>query len=298
MKHFIILFSFFSIFCANLKGQESTNSSKMKAVTVHASQTFKLNSVNYTFIAGNGNNNNKSFKIDLPPNTIEWYYSFATSPEDKSAKLNLYAQLAASLAGVSTGTGAITATAINAVIGTGNFCYVYLIDKNKRYPEFSKEKFKGGVVNVRNLNQDDLYLCFENKHSTNAVTITFEVVAIVEEGRDENHQKARTFGDLGWKAYEQGEYEKCLDLSKKALEYNPNLWYVHNNIGLVYLIKNDYISAIESYSTAISLVKNETNPKYWFGEFIKDLKNLIKTHGEIENSKEILDLLQKEYSKY
>lgn len=100
------------------------------------------------------------------------------------------------------------------------------------------------------------------------------------------------FGGLGWKAYERGEYDKCLELSKKAIELNPNLGWVYNNMGLVYLIKGDYISSIDCYSTAITLFKKNDNPSPWFNAAIKDLNELIEKHGQLEGANDILEMLQ------
>ena len=44
--------------------------------------------------AGFGGKSRTSIKIDLPPNTVEWYYSFTTTEgENGTAKLNLAMQL-------------------------------------------------------------------------------------------------------------------------------------------------------------------------------------------------------------
>jgi tetratricopeptide (TPR) repeat protein len=309
-----MLFTFLFVLVFSLKGQGSTNgivdnnqnNSKLRAIQVVGNTTFKLNSVNYsTFWDGI---NKRCFKIELPPNTVEWYYSFTASKNNRTnVNLNLFGQVANL---ISADPLTIATNAIKVMSEGTDFCYVYLTDEtngkrvnrggeiNWYHPDYSRKKVKDGIVNVRNFDQDNMYLCFDNENTVNAITITFEVVAIIEENRDENNQKASTFGGLGWNAYEKGDYDKCLELSKKALEYNSELGYVHNNIGLVYLIKKDYISAIESYSTAITLFKRDKNPKYWFNEAIKDLNNLIKTHGKIEGSSEILDLLQKESSRY
>jgi tetratricopeptide (TPR) repeat protein len=160
----------------------------------------------------------------------------------------------------------------------------------------SRENFKNGTVQIKDILTGNWCLGFKNPSSTEGISITFEVVAIVEETKiiekTETETKAEMFGVLGWKAYEKGEYDKCLELSKKALELNPNLGWVHNNIGLVYLIKGDYISAIDSYSTAITLFKKSDNPSHWFNEAIKDLKALIAKHGQLEGANDILEMLQ------
>jgi tetratricopeptide (TPR) repeat protein len=160
----------------------------------------------------------------------------------------------------------------------------------------SRENYKNGTVQIKDILSGNWCLGFKNPSATEGISITFEVVAIIEETKiiekTETETKAEMFGGLGWKAYEKGEYDKCIELSKKALELNPNLGWVHNNIGLVLLIKGDYISAIDSYSTAITLFKKSDNPSQWFNEAINDLKALIAKHGQLEGANDILEMLQ------
>ena len=91
----------------------------------------------------------------------------------------------------------------------------------------------------------------------------------------EQEKKAEMYAELGWKAYERGEFDKCIELSKKALETDPKIGWVHNNIGLVHLIKGNQDAAIESYSKAISFFKASVSKNQWFEASILDLSNLI-----------------------
>jgi len=133
---------------------------------------------------------------------------------------------------------------------------------------------------------------------TEGVSIIFEVAAIVEETKiiekTATEQKADMYGKMGWNAYERGEYDKCLELSKKAVEINPDLGWVHNNIGLVMLIKGDYITAIDSYSLAITLFKKSADPYREFEAAIQDLNNLIAKLGKLEGGEDILQMLKSE----
>lgn len=128
----------------------------------------------------------------------------------------------------------------------------------------------------------------------NAINIYVEIVAIVEEkvSRTAEEEKAVLYGNLGWKAYEKGEYDKCMELSKKALELNPDLGYVWGNIGLVQLLKNDYITAIDSYANAIRLCKVSDNPQYYLKALLKDLDDLIQRHGDIEGAKDLKETVK------
>lgn len=290
-----------------VSGNGQTVQKERKVVQVMTPQTFYLNGgTRATF----GGKSRTWFNISLPKNTVEWYYSFTTTKgENSKATIGLLSQLTRLYD--PTGMTAIATNAILTPSGAG-VCDIYLMDR-KNADAFSekvdnwggtyyyqvtgsRENFKNGTVQIKDIITGNWCLGFKNPSSTEGISITFEVVAIVEETKiiekTETETKAEMFGGLGWKAYEKGEYDKCLELSKKALELNPNLGWVHNNIGLVYLIKGDYISAIDSYSTAITLFKKSDNPSHWFNEAIKDLKALIGKHGQLEGANDILEMLQ------
>lgn len=301
----ILTILFLAVLTVSSNGQ--TVQKERKVVQVMTPQTFYLNGgTRATF----GGKSRTWFNISLPQNTIEWYYSFTTTKgENSKATIGLLSQLTRLYD--PTGMTAIATNAILTPSGAG-VCDIYLMDR-KNADAFSekvdnwggtyyyqvtgsRENFKNGTVQIKDILTGNWCLGFKNPSSTEGISITFEVVAIVEETKiiekTETETKAEMFGGLGWKAYEKGEYDKCLELSKKALELNPNLGWVHNNIGLVYLIKGDYISAIDSYSTAITLFKKSDNPSHWFNEAIKDLKALIAKHGQLEGANDILEMLQ------
>ena len=270
-------------------------------------QTFYLNGgTKATF----GGKSRTWFNIPLPKNTVEWYYSFTTTKnENSSSTIGLLSQLTRLYD--PTGMTAIATNAILTPSGAG-VCDIYLMDRanSDKFTDKvdnwggtysykvngSRENYKNGTVQIKDILSGNWCLGFKNPSATEGISITFEVVAIIEETKiiekTETETKAEMFGGIGWKAYEKGEYDKCIELSKKALELNPNLGWVHNNIGLVHLIKGDYISAIDSYSKAITLFKKSDNPSHWFNEAIKDLKALISKHGQLEGANDILEMLQ------
>ena len=285
---------------------------EQKVVKVMSPQTFYLNGgTRATF----GGKSRTWFNISLPPNTVEWYYSFSTSKnENSSISIELISQLTKLVD--PTGLTAVATTSILTPTGAG-VCDIYLMDRRNAdafmkkvdnsggtyYYQVSgsRQNYKNGTVQIKDITTGNWCLGFKNPSATQGISITFEVAAIIEKTKSiqitETEQKAKMFGSLGWKAYEKGEYDKCLVLSKKALEFNPDLGWVHNNIGLVLLIKGDYISAIDSYLTAIILYKKSDNPKPWFNESIKDLNSLITKHGQVEGANYIIEMLKLEQRK-
>lgn len=294
MKQALLILTFLSL-TANSIGQSIQK--ERKVVQVMTPQTFYLNGgTRATF----GGKSRTWFNIQLPPNTVEWYYSFSTSKgENSNVSIELVSQLANLID--PTGLTAIASSSILTPTGAG-VCDIYLMNRQNADAFIekvdnlggsfsymvtgSRQNYKNGTVQINDILNGNWCLGFKNPSASEGIAITFEVAAIVEEDKliqkTETEQKAETFGTLGWKAYERGDYDKCLELSKKALEYNSELGWVHNNIGLVMLIKGDYTSAIDSYSNAILFFKKLPNGKQYLSEAIKDLNNLIAKHGQVE----------------
>ncbi len=303
-KYYLLLFLHFIVYPALAQNAVTVR----KTVQVLSPQTFYLNGGNMATFGGG-----KSriwYDVKLPKNTVEWYYTFTTAKgQDPKPSINLFSQLTRMVD--PTGFTAIAVNAIMTPPGTA-VCDLYLMDRPNCDKFMEKVDNWGGsytywvdgsrlnlmqaTVPVTDHLLGNLCMGFKNPSATQGITVQFEVVAVVEEtvimAKTENETKAEMFAELGWKAYEKGEYDKCMELSKKALELNPKLGWVNNNIGLVYLIKNDYISAIDSYGSAISFFKaDQVNSKTWFTEALKDLNNLIAKHGMLQGTQDIKDIL-------
>jgi tetratricopeptide (TPR) repeat protein len=308
-KKLLILSMLLSVLCY---GQTVTK--ERKVVQLISPQNIYLNGGNKaTFLGGTSRT---WVPITLPPNTVEWYYSFSTTiGKSPNASIDIFSQLTRFLD--PTGATAILSSLIMTPEGTA-YCDTKLMNR-KNADAFtqkvdlaggtylyqisgSRDNYKQGTVQIKDVTSGNWCLGFRNPSMTQGISINFEVVAIVEETRitekTESEQKAEMLGSMGWKCYEKGDYKKCMELSKKALEINPNMGWVHSNIGLVQLLENDYVAAIDSYSKAIVNYKKTSNPKAFFSESIKDLQNMVASQGAVEGSTEILEMLQVEYNKY
>jgi hypothetical protein len=193
----ILVFSFISF---SLSGQ--SYQTVKKVVSLHDEQSFYLNSA--TRIGGKTKN---SIKIDLPKNTVQWFYSFTTSPNESEANpLNKNLKLGLQLTNLllnsaieSTTIGLTAKAAFQVLKPTGaGVVDIYLTDLEghnqfikkdilgfwpnsdpKTYKEGSRENAKDGVVMVDDLKSGSVYLCFKNPSSLEGVFVTIEVSAIV-----------------------------------------------------------------------------------------------------------------------
>lgn len=117
--------------------------------------------------------------------------------------------------------------------------------------------------------------------------------------KTDEQQKGASIGGMGWSAYENGDLEKAIAYSIKALEYDSSLGWVHGNLGLFYLIQGDELLAVDYYLEAINLFKkDQINRKNYFDEAIKDLKNALKKYPTLAGHKEIIEQLERERDDY
>lgn len=245
--------------------------------------------------------------VELPPNTVEWYYSFSTSEgESGTAMLNLGIQLyAASQLGP---LGASAAKQIEVPKGS-NAIDVLLIsveskkdfelekdDKVLGYEAYCSLKASQAVMPINKLLTGSYYLGLKNTNNLNGINVTVEVVAIVEEA-DPNADKGQLYGSMGWKAYEKGELDKCVELSLKALSFNPNLAWVKFNIALTHMAQGKD-QALDEYIEAISICKKDPNPKNSLSGALDDINNLRKIKGNLNYMDDIEVLIKRELSKY
>ncbi|HYC28095.1 MAG TPA: hypothetical protein VEB42_04750, partial [Chitinophagaceae bacterium] len=109
-----------------------------KVVQVVSQQNFFLNGgVRSAF----GGKSRTYFEVQLPPNTIEWYYIVTTYPSENKTSLNLAQQLTKLLA---SGVTSILASAILAPTGS-NSCDVFLMDHRNAEAFVQKVDNSGGT---------------------------------------------------------------------------------------------------------------------------------------------------------
>lgn len=109
-------------------------------------------------------------------------------------------------------------------------------------------------------------------------------------------EKGLTYGNLAWRSYENGELDKAIELSLKALQFDKTLGFVHANLGLFALLKNDQTKAFEYYIDAISyLKKDKVNGKESFKAVIEDIYAAKQKYPTFDGYQEILAELESEY---
>lgn len=118
------------------------------------------------------------------------------------------------------------------------------------------------------------------------------------DGNDSSEeQKAVNYGNLGWKSFENGEIDRCIDLSKKALTIDQNMGWVKANLGLCYLIKKQESIATDYYIEALSdinALKVSSQRKQYLQAVIDDIDNAKKIYPDFNGNASIRSLFQDE----
>ncbi|MFC4231452.1 hypothetical protein ACFOW1_06100 [Parasediminibacterium paludis] len=279
-------------------------SQNLKTVTLIEQRAYALNGGARSYMGGVSRT---TIKIDLPKNTRRWYYSFTTSPGTDGTKLlKLGLQVGAAVA--SGGLAAAAASAIDVPSGSGSVDVIVLpteyrdafVNKEdskwRLYQDVSLQNAKQAVQSIDNNYGNSFYLGLRNPSAMSGINIMIEVVAVVEETTAEN-DKGMLYGNLAWKAFERGELDKCVELSKKALTYNPNLCFVKFNIALVHLIQ-EKDEAIDEYVSAIADLKNDSNPKNSLRGALQDIRDYKLKSPRLKNLNDVEELLIEENKKY
>lgn len=286
-------------------------------------QTIKVNQIVKTIIqertialngganASLGGQSRTVIPILLPKNTISWYYSFTTKPGFSGLEnLKLFAQLS-SLALDPTGITKNSISSIQVPAGTSGVD-AYLLDQKNSDLFMRKVDLSGGaysyyreglvtntthaLVPIYNTLQGTYYIGLKNPSTFTGIHVTIEVVAVVQELEQQTDEQSQaiTLGNLGWKAFERGDYSRCLDLSNEALKLDNTLGYVHFNIALTHLIKGDNKTALSEYAKAISITKKTSFPKETFQGAIDDLNTYRNQIPSKADAEDILFLIKQE----
>lgn len=179
----------------SLIGYSQIQSKIQKIVKVVEPQTFYLNGGVRNMMGGKSRT---GIKIDLPPNTVEWYYVFTTEP-NKNSQQNIQLEKQLILLLKTVGYSADFLRFIKVPVGQG-LIDVFLTDRKGYDTFFEKDAFGGWVYNApshsiegsgKNMREgkvkiDDIkngshFLVVRNTSSTTGINIKLEVVAVVEE---------------------------------------------------------------------------------------------------------------------
>jgi hypothetical protein len=172
--------------------QASYAQSKFKVVSIQPEQSFYLNGGARSMIGGSSRT---FFQIELPQNTVAWYYVFTTTPNKKQIQsIKLAAQLN-KLVAAETGVSEVSADVIFTPTGSSQadiYLFPNLTEVNKFLEKddkkrgnfnyiipASREHLEQGTIKIKDPLEGIYYIGLRNPSATEAVNIHIEIAAIV-----------------------------------------------------------------------------------------------------------------------
>lgn len=115
-------------------------------------------------------------------------------------------------------------------------------------------------------------------------TSNIQMMKIIAErqwsAQNEKSIEKKDYYHIGLKQFSNGKYNDCINSLKLAKIYSQNLDHIYHLLGLAYLKKNDYISAIKHFNIAINVYKLDISQIYYerglARYYIKDYEGAVE----------------------
>jgi hypothetical protein len=184
MKNILLLM----IFCKSPFSFAQNLKPVYKVVPVITSQSFFLKGGSRAMI---GNSSRQALPIQLPANTVEWYYTITTTSNKKQS---LNSDLTGQLEKLLIPELGISSTGLSAlsVPGGSGVCDVFLMNNPNEVNKYvskqpaagflmtdSRQNYISGVVQVKDFLYGSCFLVLRNPSSSQGLHVTVEVTAIV-----------------------------------------------------------------------------------------------------------------------
>ncbi len=82
----------------------------------------------------------------------------------------------------------------------------------------------------------------------------------------------------------KGNYDVALDYFNKALEFTPNYYVLHINLGIIYGAKKDYKKAEKYFKSAIAMNSSSADPEYYYARYLAKHKNYPNAKDFLEKA--------------
>jgi hypothetical protein len=176
------------IFCKSILSFAQTAKPNYKVVPVVTSHSFFLKGGSRAII---GNSSRQVLQIELPANTVEWYYTVTTTTNRKQS---LNSDLTEQLDKLLIPDIGITSDALSviAVPGGSGICDVYVMTNPNEVNKYvnkkpaasflmkdSRQNYISGLIQVKDFLYGSCFLVLRNPSASQGLNVTVEVTAIV-----------------------------------------------------------------------------------------------------------------------
>jgi hypothetical protein len=287
-----------------------------KALKITGPELYKLNS---TTRSGFGGKCRLYVPLNIPRNTVYCYVTISTSSGNESQMIvngaDLLTQVSSKIPSATAQGVAILATLSEHILKVykgsvvdGSFIpsidHAQLFFAGREYrlmSQYSRANYNGGTITLpgNSFSGTTIYIGLSNNSTINSAWVNIEAVAITYTAALPTKEaiNANSYTNLGWQSYKNGNIDKCIEYSQKALTNDSTEAVAMLNLGLCYLIKNDETKAIEFYMAALSLLKqkDKTVLKYYLKEAVNDIEDARKKQQLMASGQDIVDLFLEEY---
>ncbi len=176
------------IFCKSALSFAQITKPVYKIVPVVTSHSFYLKGGSRAMV---GNSSRQVLPINLPANTIEWYYTIATT---NNRKQSLNSDLTGQLDKLLVSDPGINSNALSAIAvpGGSGICDVYVMTNPNEVNKYvnkqpavsflmndSRQNYTSGVIQVKDFLYGSCFLVLRNPSASQGLNVTVEVTAIV-----------------------------------------------------------------------------------------------------------------------
>lgn len=289
-----------------------------EVIPLKENHSFYLNSK--TRVGGKTRN---TIKIDLPKNTVQWFYTFTTTLNESNKtsieeSINLSGQLMQLISSSAINTSGVTlpAKAIYQIIkptGVG-VIDAYLVDQSgyrdfyKKdalgmwlypkpgfYAEGTVENQKDASVVIDDLTEGSVYLCFKNPSPMEGVWVTVEIAAVVAKQKYVDEWTSENLATISKNCTSQFSFDKlasqsicaCL-IEKMSTDYTPSIYFDLTKSQQTRNVYNKMVQCSKETGTTHLLDKKERVEKLY--EEIRGYHALKDYNKLIELTEELLSL--------
>lgn len=277
--------------------------SKLKVVPLMAEQAHYLKGESH---ATPGTVSRTCLRVTLPPNTVTWYYTFTTTSNkgEKTAPIRLAEQLRKVL----DTTGKTEFHIDTVLVPAGKQPIdIYLFQTTDDANKFKRNE-NDMLYNVSATRKNTMYetvIVNEVLHGTcyiglrdpgaKGANVSIEAAAIVRE-TPKSVIQAENLGNMGWKEYQAGHFDKCIEYCKQALALDSNLSGVQFNMALSNMVQGN--DAYELYKKAVRLNNNDDSPRDACLTAIQNIDAAIKKYDNLQNVELIREMVSKQADKF
>jgi hypothetical protein len=176
------------IFCKSAISFAQSTKPVYKVVPIVASHSFYLKGGSRALV---GNSSRQVLPIQLPANTVEWYYTVTTT---NNRKQSLNSDLTEQLDKLLEPELGITSNALSTITvpGGSGLCDVYVMTNPNEVVKYvnkqpaasflmndSRQKYVSGIIQVKDFLYGSCFLVLRNPSASQGLNVTVEVTAIV-----------------------------------------------------------------------------------------------------------------------